>query len=199
MKPQFKIKILSASSESLQEHVTFLELNYIISILKILLIRCTQLLQSCLTLCYPVDCGSPSSSAHSDSPGKKTGVGCHALFQRILLTEGLSFHLLCLLHWQAYYYDHLIIVVVTICAKFPNSALRVVPVENKTQLLHWSRLLYNSVCFHMIIMNKPEKISWQKCGSRSRMRGERKEWSLLPGEWRWDFLWRIELVSDFEE
>ena len=36
-------------------------------------------LQSCPTLCGPVDLSSPGSSVHGDSPGKKTGVGCHAL------------------------------------------------------------------------------------------------------------------------
>ena len=34
------------------------------------------------------------------SPGKKTGVGCHALLQGIFLTLGLNLCLLCLLHWQ---------------------------------------------------------------------------------------------------
>ena len=34
------------------------------------------------------------------SPGKNTGVGCHALLQGIFLTQGLNLHLLCLLHWQ---------------------------------------------------------------------------------------------------
>ena len=33
-----------------------------------------------------------------DSPGKNTGMGCHALFQGIFLTQGLSLCLLCLLH-----------------------------------------------------------------------------------------------------
>ena len=32
-----------------------------------------------------------------DSPGKKTGMGCHSLLQEIFLTQRLS---LCLLHWQ---------------------------------------------------------------------------------------------------
>ena len=36
-----------------------------------------------------------------DSPGKNTGVGCHARLQGIFLTQGLNLHLLCLLHWQA--------------------------------------------------------------------------------------------------
>ena len=34
--------------------------------------------QSCLTLCDPMDCGPPGSSVHGDSPGKNTGMGCHA-------------------------------------------------------------------------------------------------------------------------
>ena len=37
--------------------------------------------QSCLTLF--TDCNLPGSSVHGDFPGKNTGVGCHALLQRI--------------------------------------------------------------------------------------------------------------------
>ena len=33
------------------------------------------------TLCNPTDCSPPGSSVHRDSPGKHTGVGCHALLQ----------------------------------------------------------------------------------------------------------------------
>ena len=36
--------------------------------------------QSCPTLCDPID-GSPPGSRPWDSPGKKTGVGCHFLLQ----------------------------------------------------------------------------------------------------------------------
>ena len=32
---------------------------------------------------WPVDCSRPGSSVHGDSPGKNTGVGCHALLHRI--------------------------------------------------------------------------------------------------------------------
>ena len=39
--------------------------------------------QSCLTLCDPIDCSPPGSSVHGDSPGKNTGVACHALLQEI--------------------------------------------------------------------------------------------------------------------
>ena len=32
----------------------------------------------------------PGSSVHGDSPGKNTGVGCHALLQGIFPTQGLT-------------------------------------------------------------------------------------------------------------
>ena len=35
------------------------------------------------------------------SSGKNTGVGCHALLQGIIPTQGSNQHLLCLLHWRA--------------------------------------------------------------------------------------------------
>ena len=35
-----------------------------------------------------------------DSPGKNTGVGCHALLQEIFPTQGSNLRLLHLLHWQ---------------------------------------------------------------------------------------------------
>ena len=44
--------------------------------------------QLCPTLCDPMDCSEPGSSVHGDSPGKNTGVSCHALFQEIFLTQG---------------------------------------------------------------------------------------------------------------
>ena len=36
-----------------------------------------------------------------DSPGKNTGVGCHALLQGVFPTQGLNMCLLPLLYWQA--------------------------------------------------------------------------------------------------
>ena len=44
--------------------------------------------QSCLTLSDPTDCSPPGSSVHGDSPGKNTGVSCHALLQGIFPTQG---------------------------------------------------------------------------------------------------------------
>ena len=43
-----------------------------------------------LTLCRPVDCSPPGSSAHWNSPGKNTGVGCHAVFHRIFPAQWLN-------------------------------------------------------------------------------------------------------------
>ena len=44
--------------------------------------------QSCPTLCDAMDCSPPGSSVHGGSPGKNTGVGCHALLQGIFPTQG---------------------------------------------------------------------------------------------------------------
>ena len=44
--------------------------------------------QSCSTLCDPMDCSPPGSSIHEDSPGKNTGVDCHALLQGIFPAQG---------------------------------------------------------------------------------------------------------------
>ena len=38
-------------------------------------------LQSCPTLCDPIDSSPPGSPSPWDSPGKNTGVGCHFLLQ----------------------------------------------------------------------------------------------------------------------
>ena len=37
--------------------------------------------QSCPSLCDPADCSPSGSFVHGDSPGKNSGVGCHALLQ----------------------------------------------------------------------------------------------------------------------
>ena len=41
--------------------------------------------QLCATLCDPMDCSLSGFSVHRDSPGKNTGVGCHALPQGIII------------------------------------------------------------------------------------------------------------------
>ena len=47
-------------------------------------------LQLCLTLCDPVAHSPPGSSVHGDSPGKNTGVGCHAVLQGDLPNPGIK-------------------------------------------------------------------------------------------------------------
>ena len=59
--------------------------------------------QLCPTLCNAMDYSLSGSSIHGDSPGKKTGMGCHALLQGIFPIQGLNPCLLCLLHWQGGY------------------------------------------------------------------------------------------------
>ena len=53
--------------------------------------------QSCLILCYPMDC-SPPRLCPWDFPGKNIGVGCHFLLQGIFLTQGSNLCPLRLLH-----------------------------------------------------------------------------------------------------
>ena len=48
-----------------------------------------------------MDCSPPGSSVQGGSPGKDTGVGCHAILQGIFPIQGSNLCLLCLLHWQA--------------------------------------------------------------------------------------------------
>ena len=49
--------------------------------------------QSCPALCDSMDCSSLDSFVHGDSPGKNTGVGCHALFQGIFPIRGSNLRL----------------------------------------------------------------------------------------------------------
>ena len=46
--------------------------------------------QLCLTLWDPTHYSPPVSSVYEDSPGKNTRLGCHALLQGILPTQGLN-------------------------------------------------------------------------------------------------------------
>ena len=62
---------------------------------------CAKTLQSCLTLCEPMDCSPPDTSVHRDSPGKYIRVDHHALLKGIFLTQGSNLCLLHLLRWQA--------------------------------------------------------------------------------------------------
>ena len=50
-----------------------------------------EVIQSCPTLCNPIDCGLLGSSIRPwDFPGKSTGVGCHFLLQGDLPDPGIK-------------------------------------------------------------------------------------------------------------
>ena len=51
-------------------------------------------LQSCPTRCDPMEFSPSGSSVREDSPGKNTGVGCHALLEGIFPARGSNPHLL---------------------------------------------------------------------------------------------------------
>ena len=57
------------------------------------------------SFCNPVDCSPLGSSVQGDSPGKNTGVGCHALFQGIFPAQGLNPSLL-YCRWILYHLSH---------------------------------------------------------------------------------------------
>ena len=61
--------------------------------------------QSCTTLCNPMVCSPWGTSAHGDSPGRDTRVGCHALLQGIIPIQGSNPGLpLC--RWILYHLSH---------------------------------------------------------------------------------------------
>ena len=62
---------------------------------------CAQPLQLCPTLCDAMDC---RLLCPWDSPGKNTGVGCHAVLQGIFPTQGSNPQLLQLLHCRQILY-----------------------------------------------------------------------------------------------
>ena len=53
-------------------------------------VMCLLVAQLCPHPLRPMDCSPLGSSVHGDSPGKNTGVGCHALLQGIFLAQGSS-------------------------------------------------------------------------------------------------------------
>ena len=53
-------------------------------------------LQSCPTLCDPIDGSTPSSPHPRDSRGKNTGVGCHFFLQRMKVKSESKVTQLCL-------------------------------------------------------------------------------------------------------
>ena len=64
---------VAESTHSLPETITTLLICYVC--------LSAKLLQSCPSLCNPMNCGPPRLLCPWDSPGKKIEVGCHALLQ----------------------------------------------------------------------------------------------------------------------
>ena len=62
-------------------------INLSIVIIKVLNVLVSQ---SRLTLCNSTDCSLPGSFVREDSPGKNTGVGCHAFLQGIFHHLGIK-------------------------------------------------------------------------------------------------------------
>ena len=59
----------------------------------------TKLLQSCPTLCDPMDNSPPGSSVHGILQARILE-NCHSLLHGIFPTQGSNLCLLCLLQWQ---------------------------------------------------------------------------------------------------
>ena len=68
-------------------------MNILFPSLDLPVLRCAKSLQSCPTLCDPMDCSPPGPSVHEDSPGKKTGVDFRAFLQGIFPPWGFNLHL----------------------------------------------------------------------------------------------------------
>ena len=49
-----------------------------------------KVLQSCLTVCNPMNCSLAGSSVHEIFPSKNTGVDCHLLLRSIFPTQRLN-------------------------------------------------------------------------------------------------------------
>ena len=62
---------------------------------------CDKLLQSCPTLCEPIDCSLPGSSVHGILQARILERAAISFSRGMFLTQGSNPCLLCLLHWQA--------------------------------------------------------------------------------------------------
>ena len=109
--------------------------------------------QSCPTLCDPMNCSPLGSSVHGDSPGKKTGVSCHALLQGIFPTQGLNpglpycrLILYCLSH-QGSPGDPCAVVIILV---FKPQQHWVSPLVRNDQLFQLSIVNYGFICVFLL-------------------------------------------------
>ena len=80
----FQARVLEQSASAFsKKHATVSQIRN-----KELFTHCAVLSRSVMSNSfYPMDCNPPGSSVPGDSPGKNTGVGCHALLQGIFRTQ----------------------------------------------------------------------------------------------------------------
>ena len=90
-------------------------------------------LQSCPTLCYPMDCSPPYSSVHGILQARILEWVAMLSSRGIFPTQGSNLSLLCLLHWQAG----------SLPPVPPREAQnKFVPYYSAICFLHWDVLMY---------------------------------------------------------
>ena len=110
-------------------------------------------IQSCPTLCDPMDYSLPGSPVHGSFSGKNTGEGCHFLLQGIILTQGSNTCYLCLLHCrqilylQSHWRSPIATLEISVCITVSNtvvgqrkpssSSLSLIKRENTTFKFKW--------------------------------------------------------------
>ena len=92
----------SCCSDTLSSLVlfTFLSFSFLFCVCVHVHTHACSVGQLCLTLCDPMDCSLPGSSVHGIFQAKILEWATALLLQVIFWTQGLSLHLLRLLHWQ---------------------------------------------------------------------------------------------------
>ena len=70
------------------EHPKIVEGTRTLKLACCVVFSCSVVSDSAWGLSDLMDCSLPGSSVSGDSPGKRTGVGCHALLQGIFPTQG---------------------------------------------------------------------------------------------------------------
>ena len=91
-----RLKLLGPKVGKLPPGISFIDIAAWHWILRV----CMPSLSRCVWL-FAIHWTAACQAPLWDSPGKNTGVGCHAHLQGIFPTQGLNLHLLCLLHWQS--------------------------------------------------------------------------------------------------
>ena len=133
--------------------------NYVYSVMRSFVVLCL-VTQLCPTLCNPMNCNPPDSFVHGDSPGKNTGMGCHALLQGIFPTQGSNAGLLhC--RWILYQLSHqgspriLEWVVYHFCRGLPNPGIErgspALQADSLPAELPGKPMSFNLLCFVVIL------------------------------------------------